>query len=633
MHTINDLAGQFAVPPNDYAPVPFWFLNAGMDPEELERQLRLMEAIGIGTVVLHSRQGRTVEYLSEAFMQGILHCVEVCASLGMKAWLYDEDNWPSGYGGGLVLEGYPRGQAKCLAMVPGAEASEGVVHRSEGLAFVQQLTPWHPAYSAGWYTDLLDPRVTEVFLAGTHERYAQVLGKHLGSTVTAVFTDEPGFYNHFYDCAPGTVIWTPDLPQQFEARCRYDLLPRLKGLFQEASGAEELRRDFYRVVGELLVERFYLPMKRWCEQRGMMLVGHVNNEEYLIDHVRYNADFFSAMDGLSVPGIDVIAPQGNYRRAPDSLAPKLASSAAHTRGKSMVISETYGATGWELSPEDWRRMADWQSVRGVTRLVPHALYYSIEGERYHESPPSLFYQSPHWPYMPALVQYLSRWTWLLENTEPAAKVALYYPIDAVRAATTPQVQASQPAGLDETTAEPAVALGVAFRELADALFRAHIDFDIVDDTALARAEVLLRCLAIGGRCYEALVLPPGEPADASFAVIARVEQMGVAVLRGEVAAVVEQAGRWATVRLEPESSQVTIARREAQDGSLFLVVNEGEENYEGTLSLPAVGELTHWDWGAGQVDRWPCEVVGEETRVRLRLLAGASACFCLAREG
>jgi len=36
----------------------------------------------------------------------------------------------------------------------------------------------------------------------------------------------------------------------------------------------------------------------------------------------------------------------------------MASSAAHTRGKSQVLSECYGAMGWDLSPEEMRRLAE-----------------------------------------------------------------------------------------------------------------------------------------------------------------------------------------------------------------------------------------------------------------------------------
>jgi len=163
------------------------------------------------------------------------------------------------------------------------------------------------------------------------------------------------------------------------------------------------------VVSELIVEHFYLPLKRWCNAHGVELVGHVNNEEHLVDHVRYNADFFSAMDGLDMPGMDVIGPAGNWHRLPESFVPKITSSAAHTRGRVRSMSETYGAAGWSLTPDEIRRVADWLSVRGITRIVPHAFYYSIAGERYRECPPSLFFQSPHWPAITGLLRYMTRW--------------------------------------------------------------------------------------------------------------------------------------------------------------------------------------------------------------------------------
>lgn len=629
MLTHAELSRGFVCPPDEYGPAVFWFLNAGMEREELAQQLGLMHTAGVHLVVLHARAGHTVPYLSEEWLAGIRFCVESCAALGMKCWLYDEDNWPSGYAGGEVLRRYPTGYAKCLAMVPAEQAQGEVVATADGYAFVERPTPWHPAFSNGWYVDLLDPRVTEVFIQTTHERYAAALGDHLGRTVLAVFTDEPGFYNHFYDCAPGTVVWTPDMPLHFRERAGYHLLPGLRGLFVDEPGADQVRRDFYRVVSELISEHFYQPLKRWCHEHGMELAGHINNEELLVDHVRLNADFFTAMDGLDVPGLDIIGPPGNYRRAPDSIVPRLTASAAHTRGKRRVLSETYGAMGWELSPQEMRRLADWLGVRGVTRLVLHAFFQSIEGFRYEESPPSLFFQSPHWPYMPALLQYLTRWSWLLENTLPGAQVAVYYPLDAVRGVTSPQVPPSLPEGIDEEATE-AGRLGKAFRLLTDSLFRSQVDYEVVDDVALGRATISDGRLRIHDLEFRCLILPPGEPSDHGRAAVDAAHKAGVQVLSGDTEAVVQRARSWAVAELDPPSRMVTVTRRRAADADLFLVVNEGQDRYEGTLKLPARGQVTQWDW-VGQVTPCPAETAGGSSTIRLHLLGGSAACFAVRR--
>lgn len=41
-------------------------------------------------------------YLSEEWFECIRTCVAEAERIGMKAWIYDEDRWPSGAAGGLV---------------------------------------------------------------------------------------------------------------------------------------------------------------------------------------------------------------------------------------------------------------------------------------------------------------------------------------------------------------------------------------------------------------------------------------------------------------------------------------------------------------------------------------------------
>ena len=53
---------------------------------------------------MHSRAGLQTEYLGDEWMELIRACAEETAKLGMKAYLYDEDRWPSGTAGGLVTQ-------------------------------------------------------------------------------------------------------------------------------------------------------------------------------------------------------------------------------------------------------------------------------------------------------------------------------------------------------------------------------------------------------------------------------------------------------------------------------------------------------------------------------------------------
>src|SRR5512146_3033666 len=94
----------FQNPPAEFRGAPFWSWNDDPQNTELIRQIRLMQKAGMGGFFMHSRTGLLTEYLSEAWMERVRACIEEAKRLGMKAWLYDEDRWPSGFAGGKVPE-------------------------------------------------------------------------------------------------------------------------------------------------------------------------------------------------------------------------------------------------------------------------------------------------------------------------------------------------------------------------------------------------------------------------------------------------------------------------------------------------------------------------------------------------
>ena len=85
-----------------WRPMPFWSWNDKLEPEELCRQVRRMKEGGYGGFFMHARGGLGTEYMGEAYMACVEACVREATRLGMEAWLYDENGWPSGFGGGRV---------------------------------------------------------------------------------------------------------------------------------------------------------------------------------------------------------------------------------------------------------------------------------------------------------------------------------------------------------------------------------------------------------------------------------------------------------------------------------------------------------------------------------------------------
>ncbi len=113
---MNPFLNVFENPQAEHTACPFWFWNGDMLPAEIIRQIGLMFDKGIKSFVIHARVGLTVPYLSETWFERCEIALIEAARLGMKVWLYDEDNWPSGYAGGRVLAHNPDFVAQHLAL-------------------------------------------------------------------------------------------------------------------------------------------------------------------------------------------------------------------------------------------------------------------------------------------------------------------------------------------------------------------------------------------------------------------------------------------------------------------------------------------------------------------------------------
>lgn len=96
--TLSDdsLYATFRDPGNEWRGKPFWSWNGRLEKDELIRQLHVFKEMGMGGAFLHSRVGLKTEYLGPEWFDLTNAVVDEAARLGMEAYLYDEDRWPSG---------------------------------------------------------------------------------------------------------------------------------------------------------------------------------------------------------------------------------------------------------------------------------------------------------------------------------------------------------------------------------------------------------------------------------------------------------------------------------------------------------------------------------------------------------
>ena len=181
-----------ANPPAKYRPVPFWSWNEKLDPEVLREQVRQMYEAGLGGFFMHARGGLQTAYLSEEWMECVNACLDEAGKLGMDAWLYDENGWPSGFGGGLVNGLGVKYQQKYLRheIIDAAEARKDdttiAFYTTDGALIGRTL----PEGSTGpvlrcyyeinpFYVDNLDAEVVAEFIRVTHEFYYRTIPEEL----------------------------------------------------------------------------------------------------------------------------------------------------------------------------------------------------------------------------------------------------------------------------------------------------------------------------------------------------------------------------------------------------------------------------------------------------------------------
>lgn len=434
--------------------VPFWMWNDRLKKEELLHQLQEIKSKGMNQVIIHPRFGLETPYLSEEWFEAISWVVEEATRQKMGVWIYDELNWPSGYAGGKVLEKHPDFQATHLI-------------RDKG-GFIERKTSWKPAYSENHYIDVLNPKAVRSFIDEVYEKYWQNFGKYFGETILGFFTDEPGIYNNFAGTDINSIPWTKNLPKFFKKLNGYNLEERLNLIWEDMGHRTiETRVDFWKTISLLYKESFFKQLQSWCHQRGVLFIGHVLMEENLVDTAKTQGDFFSTMEFLDFAGYDLLERLGSKT----IIAAKLAQSASKYLGSYGVCAETFGIFGWGLTKEEMVKVVKWQVDMGLDVLLPHALYYSLRGDRYYDCPPS-FMADKYWKDFDHFVRQVRSLILNRRDKETKPEAAIFYPIESIWGY------------LNPNSSHQAKSIDLSFRLITFTSYNIGLDFDYVNSTAL-----------------------------------------------------------------------------------------------------------------------------------------------------
>jgi len=681
--TYEALRTAFADPPAGYRSAPLWVWNDEMDRDKIKRQLEDFKARGIGGAFIHPRPGLITTYLTEEWFSLCAYAVEVGKELGLKIWLYDENSYPSGFAGGHVPAAMPDAARSGLRMrtfsgPPPAAALEPrpLVVLRRTLTGLEDVTgknppagsdasayyvfdvvraspsPWHGGFT---YVDVMRKDVTEKFLDLTLNGYKAAIGKDFGLTVPGVFQDEAEI-----NPAGGreAVNYTPALFQAFQARWGYDLRPELVGLFEEAGNWKRVRHDFYSTLLDLFIENWAKPYYAYATDNNLVFTGHYWEHEW--PRPRVSPDNLAMAAYAHMPGIDNL--MNEFSTAPDAQfgnarAVREIRSAANQRGRERTMSETYGASGWDLTFVDQKRIGDWEYALGVNFLNQHLSYATVMGARKRDHPLSFSDHEPWWPHYNTLADYFGRLSVALSLGQQVNKIAVIEPT------TTAWMYYSPTAETEDFRA-----VGTDFQAFIHLLEAEHVEYDIVSEKTLQEfATVSHAKLNVGERSYGLIILPPG---------LRNLEDTTVALVRdylirdGRILSWVAppdfvnglitedirdlQASfgdRWRDIgpgggfdRLrEMNPPAITFTglrpgaklfhqRREFAGGRLvFLANTDAEATAAGTLSLSG-GSAEEWDPFTGLVKAYPFARQGVQVEIAFSLPPAGSLLLCVKDE-
>lgn len=510
----------FQNPTSEYRGTPFWAWNCKVTEEQIDFQTEALKEMGMGGAHIHCRTGMNIPYMSEEFLDRVTYAHEKLKEKQMLTWLYDEDRWPSGYGGGYVTKD-SRYRMRFLVFSPeeipeglpekrGRDISAAVIIRSEKRTLLKRYAvclnengtmddyqvlekgetcpdgydPWYAYLEISgdnvWfnnqaYVNTLDPKAISCFLKETHEKYAKKLGNDFGKGIPAIFTDEPQFAHktrleHAHDRKVQFLPYTDDFEETYQKAYGETFLNGLPEIFWERSEepVSKTRYQYHDHIAERFAGAYADQIGAWCEAHHLALTGHMMEEPTLQSQTAALGEAMRSYRSFHIPGIDMLCDWRELTTA------KQAQSAVHQFGREGMTSELYGVTNWDFDFRGHKLAGDWQAALGVTVRVHHLTWVSMEGEAKRDYPACIGYQSPWYREYKMIEDYFARLNTALVRGTPVVRIGVIHPIESYWLKW----------GSEETTYADRMEMEEKFNHLIEWLLYGNLDFDYISESLL-----------------------------------------------------------------------------------------------------------------------------------------------------
>jgi len=643
-----DLIKSFENPDTTYYPCVMWFWNDRITESEIEFQIKEFKKNKIYEFFIHPLSGLELEYLSDEFFRLIRFAVSIAKENGMKFWIYDEYNWPSGIAGGLLLKQNPE-TLGCVLLIKkfslfagqnldqtldGEFVCASILHKNANPIHENitdrvkidsengriricceinsyttvEVTLCYKAPSAGicmagmWasfndftpgWLDANDRECVNAFINSTHERYKTEIGEEFGKTVLGVFNDEANNFS-FFDAAHYNVTgvqaypWTKHFNETFRRDHGYDFTPYAYTVDCSCDDNESIKKrfDYWETVSHLFADNYVKNVADWCASNNLKLTGHLSGEESVMWHAYQMGDSYLALKEFHIPGIDNLFSKNYVNNIDFALTAKFAVTAAKFAGRKRVICETFSGSGWDLTLQEMKRCLQRIIVSGVNMTQYMGAYYSLDCGRKHLP---MSYPPSHSYNNPLFAHYGGLNTYAARLNALCAETVGASDIFVLLPLISVQIDKNLQGKLDQS-----------WREICLELIKRHYEYDIASERALYDAKVENGKLIINGFQYNTLVVPDiyytsRKVIDIFDEVIA---QGGKIIFCGNTALTVCETGEKVSytkneLNLKPlftNRENVYVSHRKTSgEEDLYMIVNDNAEDVN--INLDSAGYL------------------------------------------
>jgi len=479
----------------------WWWLGNIVDTAGITSELEAYAAAGIGGVEITPLYGvkgyedQYIDHLSPLWQEMLSHTIAVAGRLGLGVDMNLGTGWP--FGGPQVENEFAAGKLEYERL---AKAGEYSIFCGKTGQHVKRAAPGGEGYTLDHFSsaaleDYLEPYDTAITIPGKGLR--------------AVFNDSYEVYGADY---------TPDFPEAFLQRRKYDFRDYLVDLFERKDSAvySRLLCDFRETLSDLLLEDFAISWNRWSNEKGFLTRYQAHGSPgNLLDLYAAasipECEIFGAPE-FAIPGYtrdSLMVREGDD----DPMMQKFCSSAAHLQGNELVSSETFTwlREHFRTSLAHCKPLADKLFLNGITHIFLHGSTYSPTDESW---PGFKFYASVNfhpgnsiWHDAPFLFEYIRRCQHILQQTETDHQVLLYWPFHDVLSM----------AGRENLLLQLSVhnvnewLENTSFYRMAGRLDSLGIGYDIVSDRFLEKIDVTKGMLSVSGKShYRVIVVPESQ---------------------------------------------------------------------------------------------------------------------------